>query len=906
MLPWNQHRLNRARSPKADDTGNDGHDARNSTYASDQVRHECAEQDSTGVRPLPEQEDTIRRAFPKCYTWCLEERVRVLESEVRELKDLLDEKDEKIDMLSRMHSNGRAPDSFVGLSQVIVVQSPEPAAPTDDTFRVQAWQALPDAETSSESAFIGASTGRAFATALQRKLRENGMSCSGFNPAVFFEFREDHSASQRPASYKSSVPPRLFSDRCVNIFWQEHAPLFPVLHKLTFLKLYEEYVANPEAMVDNHKLAILHLVFCIAGVSSALLEVEDIAHCEDQWRNSLNAILLEGTLSTLQCLVLACLYFSQTEDYHGLHTYKAIAVGLSQRLGLHQSQKHFIFGALTIETRKKVFWTLYTIDCFSAASMGLPQLLRDSDIQAEYPLAIDDEYVEEKGYLPTLPGESSKILSALALFRASRIVSRILQKLYPTDPSQDLSLQTMATLGFELDEWSENLPQHLKLAFVQDKPSTDVTGSHSALLSLAYYHIRSLLHRVAIGSTLGDKASPSAMSLADSSKHLIQIIQLLEERSMSFSFCISKTKMLTLCGLSILYQSLDLKIEGTLLRDGQRLVREVSAYLDKLQASGAAEFKNLVISLSPPTPSHIAPALPDRGVLASVGAPYTKSTPSPSLPRHMSMLISRRYSAQSRIDSERQQQQERIRRATMHSTTIPVAGLGCQGVDSNQDSGSVKKANSMGCRTPKQTLLVNRGANENDNMIRNGNAESAPQTSMSSDAGPNLDYFSLQAAPPSEPPKCAQGRSSSTHSFTPSYTPHEESQFDKPPFTPSEWNTVVSSLVDGTSNIFDAVYGRGVSGAAGLNTPVADAGASGVLEGGAYGEWDADTEAWEAAAMGLTGEFDVRDSAPQSVLSFSEENLSSGDNFAGDFSGSMMIDREGFYLTELDTEFGLP
>ena len=46
-----------------------------------------------------------RRAFPRGYTESLEERVRSLESEVRELKDLLDTKDEKIDMLSRIRSH---------------------------------------------------------------------------------------------------------------------------------------------------------------------------------------------------------------------------------------------------------------------------------------------------------------------------------------------------------------------------------------------------------------------------------------------------------------------------------------------------------------------------------------------------------------------------------------------------------------------------------------------------------------------------------------------------------------------------------------------------------------------------------------------------------------------------------
>ena len=46
-----------------------------------------------------------RRVFPQGYTESLEERVRSLEVEVREMKDLLDEKDKKIDMLSKMHSN---------------------------------------------------------------------------------------------------------------------------------------------------------------------------------------------------------------------------------------------------------------------------------------------------------------------------------------------------------------------------------------------------------------------------------------------------------------------------------------------------------------------------------------------------------------------------------------------------------------------------------------------------------------------------------------------------------------------------------------------------------------------------------------------------------------------------------
>jgi hypothetical protein len=119
---------------------------------------------------------------------------------------------------------------------------------------------------------------------------------------------------------------------------------------------------------------------------------------------------------------------------------------------------------------------------FSAALLGLPKLLKEEDIHCEYPSDTDDEYVTEKGFQPTLPGEYTKISSALALIRVSRILSKVLHQNYPAATVHELSLQSILALDSELSAWSENLPTHLKLTFVQDKPSTDITGSRSALL----------------------------------------------------------------------------------------------------------------------------------------------------------------------------------------------------------------------------------------------------------------------------------------------------------------------------------------------------------------------------------------------------------------------------------------
>ncbi|KAH9883285.1 fungal-specific transcription factor domain-containing protein [Xylariomycetidae sp. FL2044] len=351
----------------------------------DGIRPTCSQCANVGFE-CRTSDKLSRRAFPRGYTESLEERVRQLETEVRELKDLLDEKDEKIDMLSKIHGN-RAPSVASAASPRSVERTRDSASPAkDDVFRIQASPLLLGVE-NSDSYFMGHSSGRAFIESFKRKIQENGKSCSDFNPEAFLHIQGCYPLVAKAPSQAMRVPPRLFSDRCVN-----------------------DFVADSEKLRNNHKIAQLYLVFSIAALSSELPDTEQIAACEMQWQRALDAIIMDNTMHTLQCLVLALMYCTVRADYKRLQHYKGVAVGLSHRLGLHQSQKRFSFGALTIETRKKVFWTLL-----------YPGL--DDDIHAEYPSDTDDEYVTEKGFQPTLPGEFTRLSSALALFRVSRILA---------------------------------------------------------------------------------------------------------------------------------------------------------------------------------------------------------------------------------------------------------------------------------------------------------------------------------------------------------------------------------------------------------------------------------------------------------------------------------------------------
>jgi hypothetical protein len=196
-----------------------------------------------------------------------------LEAEVRELKALLDEKDEKIDMLSRIHSH--SPQSMnsprkPSFSSPTVAESIETPPEPNDVFKVVQSPMLLDDE-SRNSYFMGTSSGRTLIESFKNKLQESGRSVTGIDTDKFFQAENKPSSSAglvQPHCVEWKAPPRLVSDQLINIFFQEWAPLFPVLHRPSFLALYEEYVSCPEAMEDKKSLAQLHLVFGIAALSS--------------------------------------------------------------------------------------------------------------------------------------------------------------------------------------------------------------------------------------------------------------------------------------------------------------------------------------------------------------------------------------------------------------------------------------------------------------------------------------------------------------------------------------------------------------------------------------------------------------------------------------------------------------
>ena len=104
-----------------------------------------------------------RRAFPRGYTESLEERVRSLEAEVRELKQLLDEKDEKIDLLSKTYSQSPSRSDFRRRPSATSLTSETSTHPSDEKtiFKVHQSPQLHKSGTS-DAYFAGTSSSFSF------------------------------------------------------------------------------------------------------------------------------------------------------------------------------------------------------------------------------------------------------------------------------------------------------------------------------------------------------------------------------------------------------------------------------------------------------------------------------------------------------------------------------------------------------------------------------------------------------------------------------------------------------------------------------------------------------------------------------------------------------------------------
>ena len=373
----------------------------------------------------------------------------------------------------------------------------------------------------------------------------------------------------------------------MSIYFQQWEPLLPILQRQAFLRLYSESAASstPE---NPCFVTQLNLVLALATLSSGC-HFELLPYFESQWTSALSSIVHTVDISTLQCLMLAELYYLEQGHHDQLVYYHILAVGLSVRLGLYQRQSELQLPLQMARIRIQLFWTLQTIDSFTAATLGLPRFINDSIVETEDPAwMLITLNSHEFDPVSQAAGESEPS-SATALFQASEVLSRVLQHLYPAGKTSTISIRRIQSLDDLLEKWRDDLAPILRLDFEGDKPSTRAVSSRSPLLALAYFYIKSLIHRPSAISAPNRYATASKIALSESSKRIVQLVQLLKDRDMGFTLPFTREDVLLSAGFGLALRGVDFDLGTSPFQDHQPwFVAAQSLLVESGSLNGAA------------------------------------------------------------------------------------------------------------------------------------------------------------------------------------------------------------------------------------------------------------------------------------------------------------------------------
>jgi hypothetical protein len=152
------------------------------------------------------------------------------------------------------------------------------------------------------------------------------------------------------------------------------------------------------------------------------------------------------------------------------YAYIGVALRSALRMGLHRSFNSS-FNPIEAETRKRLFWVIRRMDTYMGAMLGLPRFLEDEDIDQDFPVEVDDEYITETQILP-MPEGSISVMSAFnAHTRIVQVLSKICRYVYPIKGTQaggknsvtyTVKYSKIRELEQDLAQWLDELPMALK------------------------------------------------------------------------------------------------------------------------------------------------------------------------------------------------------------------------------------------------------------------------------------------------------------------------------------------------------------------------------------------------------------------------------------------------------------
>ncbi|EJT78521.1 hypothetical protein GGTG_03621 [Gaeumannomyces tritici R3-111a-1] len=321
------------------------------------------------------------------------------------------------------------------------------------------------------------------------------------------------------------LPPRWVADTHLNKYWESIHPLFPVLHKGSFMGWYERIWGDQESSGDDTvhtirtahaRLNIMLALGCSAG--SKLEPGPSSKRSAHIFYERSRALLTQSSvdhgcsMQLVQAHILTAQYLQTTDLVNGCWVAIGTAIRAAQGIGV--SEDHPRESQVAREERRRTWWGCIMMDRVASMILGRPSMVAWKTV-VPLPLPVDDELLQTTpgsgSIQPNIsPARKSRLEFYVYTLHLTEILMTVLEQFYV--PHIDLrragpeginiqDLQRLHEIDFSLSRWRASLPIHLRV-YSSDRynggasaESGSPFAKQAVTLHGRYLHLRILLFR---------------------------------------------------------------------------------------------------------------------------------------------------------------------------------------------------------------------------------------------------------------------------------------------------------------------------------------------------------------------------------------------------------------------------
>lgn len=400
-------------------------------------------------------------------------------------------------------------------------------------------------EITGSTSFVGSGSGIAFVQTVRSALARNISWDNNAFDSEMVPGEDDHIATRNPPEtlwhgdevltnteeQERALSSINFEDL---VYWSQpyfniwHAP-FPFLHAPSILGLFETISARGFLALSDIERTIVRSVLSISVADRRQMPKDSqenilrvpaslvFSAVDDTISNISPLLVHSSTLSSLQAAVSTQVFLISTLRLNTASRFGGLIVRIAFHLGLHRCPSRYRqFSAAEADMRRRLFWSIYSLEMFLAQSLGLPITLKDEDIDVCF-------HDDEKHLVNHKDGQSidpRRFLLPSFLARSSRIKGLILELRHKSINHRVTDPDEVAHIDAEISRWWNEVQDFIDPSSLEDDGFDPAMGQqspdslksvHKLLLIVQKHESVILLNRPVITSGQNTFAVSAAM-----------------------------------------------------------------------------------------------------------------------------------------------------------------------------------------------------------------------------------------------------------------------------------------------------------------------------------------------------------------------------------------------------------